>query len=158
MASGNNVTIVGNLTREVELKYLDGGSAVANFGVAVNRRWQDGKGEWVEEVNFFDVTAWKDLAENVAQSLEKGDRVIVDGRLQFRSWETKDGEKRSKVEIVADEVGPSLRWAEASVTKNEKKDNGGRSDGGRSGGGRSGGGRSGGRSSEPQRDYSDEPF
>lgn len=115
----NTITLVGNLTREPELRFTQSGLPVANFGVAVNRLV--GKGDdRREEVSFFDVTAWDSLAMNV-NDLPKGTRVIVQGRLQQRTWETDEGEKRSKVEIVADEVGPSLRWAAAEVTKNPKK-------------------------------------
>jgi single-strand DNA-binding protein len=84
--------------------------------VAVNRRYQQ-NGEWQEDTSFFDVVCWRDLADNVSESISKGDRIIVTGRLEQRSWETQDGDKRSKVEIVADEVGPSLRWATARVEK-----------------------------------------
>lgn len=123
MANGNNITVVGNCTRDPELKFTPSGMAVANFGVAVNRRWQNRTtNEWEEAVSFFDVTAWQQLAENIAESVQKGTRVIVAGRLDQRSWETQDGEKRSKVEIVADEIAPSLRYATASIVKNERRD------------------------------------
>jgi single-strand DNA-binding protein len=126
MANGNNVTIVGNVTRDPELRFTPSGMAVATFGVAVNRRWQNRQtNEWEEAVSFFDVTCWQQLAENVSESVTKGVRVVVDGRLDQRSWETQDGEKRSKVEIVADEVGPSLRYATASVVKNDRRGPGG---------------------------------
>jgi single-strand DNA-binding protein len=122
MASENSVTIVGNVTREPELRFLATGAAVASFGVAVNRRWQNRQTqEWEEEVSFFDVTCWREMAENVVESLPKGSRVVVTGRLQQRSWETEAGEKRSKVDIQADEVGPSLRWATAIVSRNERE-------------------------------------
>jgi len=115
----SNITVVGNLTREPELRYTPGGSGVANFGIAVNRRWQS-NGEWQESTSFFNVVAWRELAENCAASLEKGARVIVSGRLEQRSWD-KDGEKQSTVEIVADEIGPSLRWATASIERTERE-------------------------------------
>jgi single-strand DNA-binding protein len=122
MANGNNVTIIGNCTRDPELRFTPSGQAVATFGVAVNRRWQNRQSnEWEEAVSFFDVTAWQQLAENVSESVQKGTRVVVAGRLDQRSWETQDGEKRSKIEIVADEIAPSLRYATASVTKNERR-------------------------------------
>lgn len=127
----NTVQLVGNITRDPELRFLPGGSANATFGLAVNRRYNQG-GEWKEETSFFDVVAWRDLAENVAQSLTKGTRVVVVGRLQQRSWETQDGDKRSKVEVIADEIGPSLRWATVQVTKTERREGG-------SGGGYNGG-------------------
>ena len=112
----STVTIVGNLTRDPELRFTAGGKGIASFGVAVNRRYQQ-NGEWQEKVSFFNVTAWDNLGENVAASLTKGTRVIVTGRLEQREYETKEGEKRSVVEIVADEIGPSLRWARAEVER-----------------------------------------
>ena len=129
MANGNNITIVGNATRDPELRYLTSGTALANFGVAVNRRYQK-NGEWEEEVSFFDVVCWRELADNVSETVSKGDRVIVTGRLEQRSWETQDGDKRSKVEIVADEVGPSLRWATAQISKIRRDGPSGSSGGG----------------------------
>ena len=96
-ANTNAITITGNVTRDPELKFLNSGSAVLSFGVAVNRSWKDSNDEWKEEVSFFDVTAWQDLAENVGDTIAKGDRVIVTGRLQQRTWETDDGDKRSKI-------------------------------------------------------------
>ena len=134
MANGNNVTLVGNCTRDPELRFTPTGMAVATFGLAVNRRWQNKQSnEWEEAVSFFDVTCWQQLAENVAESVQKGGRVVVTGRLDQRSWETQDGDKRSKVEVVADEVAPSLRYATATVTKNERR--GGDFDGAGGGGG-----------------------
>jgi single-strand DNA-binding protein len=122
MAMDNTVTVVGNATRDPELRFTPSGQAVATFGLAVNRRWQNRQTqEWEEKVSFFDVTCWAQMAENVAESVQKGTRVLVTGRLDQRSWETNDGEKRSKIEIVADEVGPSLRYATAGVTKNERR-------------------------------------
>lgn len=121
----NNVTVVGNLARDPELKYTTGGRGVASFGLAVNRKWQQ-NGEWQEQVSFFNVTCWGTLGENVAASLTKGHRVIVSGRLEQRSWENKDGDKRSVVEIVADSVGPDLRWAQCQVERNEREDTAGR--------------------------------
>lgn len=117
----NTTTITGNLTREPEIRYTREGQATAQLGVAVNRRWQDRTTqEWQEATSFFDVTCWRDLAENVALSLSKGMRVVVTGRLEQRSWETEEGEVRSKVEITADEIGPSLRFATADVQRNER--------------------------------------
>ena len=126
MANGNVVELIGNITRDPELRFTPSGAAVANFGLAVNRRWRNQQtNEWEEQVSFFDVVCWRELAENVTESLTKGSRVMVSGRLDQRSWETQDGEKRSKVEVVADEVGPSLRWATAQGTKTERRDGGG---------------------------------
>lgn len=114
----STVTIIGGLTRDPEMRFTQGGRAVTTIGVAVGRRWQDKQTqEWKEETSFFNVIAWGELGENVAASCTKGMRVIVTGRLEQRSYETNDGEKRSVVEIVADEIGPSLRWAQASVEK-----------------------------------------
>ncbi len=118
----NTVTITGNLTREPEIRYTREGQATAQLGVAVNRRWQDRTTqEWQESTSFFDVICWRDLAENVALSLTKGMRVVVTGRLEQRSWETDEGEHRSKVELTADEIGPSLRFATADVHRVERR-------------------------------------
>jgi single-strand DNA-binding protein len=116
MASENTVTLVGNITRDPELRYTTGGRGVASFGLAVNRRYQK-NGEWQEETSFFNVVAWADLGENLAASTSKGDRLIVTGRLEQRSYETKEGEKRQVIEVIADEAGPSLRWAQAQIEK-----------------------------------------
>lgn len=121
MSQGNNVNVVGNCTSAPELRYTPSGQAVATFGIAVNRRWQNRQTqEWEEAVSFFDVAAWGQLGENVAESVQKGTRVIVAGRLEQRTWETETGDKRSKVEVVADEVGPSLKWATATVVRNDR--------------------------------------
>jgi len=122
MSNGNSITIVGNLTRDPELRFTQTGQAKATLGVAVSRRWQNRQTqEWEEATSFFDVVCWREQAENASESLARGSRVIVTGRLEQRSWETPDGDKRSKVEVVADEIGPSLRWATASITKNERR-------------------------------------
>lgn len=126
MASGNEVTVVGNATRAPELRFTPSGQAVASFGLAVNRRWQDKTSqEWQEATSFFDVTAWSNLAENAAQSIEKGSRVVVVGRLDQQQWETPEGDKRSKIQIVADEIAPSLKWATCQVTKVVRQDGAG---------------------------------
>ena len=131
----NTVTLVGNVTREPELRYTNTGRGKATFGLAVNRRWQNRQsGEWEEQVSFFNVVAWGDMGENAAASIGKGTRVIVTGRLEQRSYETEGGEKRSVVEVIADEMGPSLRWAQADVRKTERDSGGG---GGGGGGGTS---------------------
>jgi single-strand DNA-binding protein len=122
MSNGNTVTLVGNITRDPELRFTPSGQANATLGLAVNRRFQNREtNEWEERTSFFNVVCWGTLAENVGESLHKGARVIVTGRLEQRSWETQDGEKRSVVEVVADEVGPSLRWATAEVVKNDRR-------------------------------------
>ena len=151
MAS-STVTITGTLTRDPELRFTAGGKGVASFGIAVNRRYQKNN-EWVEQTSFFNVQAWDTLGENAAASLTKGMRVIVTGRLDQRSYETQQGEKRSVVEIVADEIGPSLRWATAQVEKVA------RSEGGGQGGGFQGGANAGGNRNSPDPVYGDEePF
>ena len=164
----NTVTIVGNVTRDPEVRYTANGQANATFGVAVNRRWMNRQtNEWEERVSFFNVVCWREMAENVAESIGKGTRVVVTGRLEQRSWETENGEKRSVVEIAADEVGPSLRWASAAITRNERREGfggGGPGGSGGSGGpGGPGGGGGGGRPSGPPPapsydDFGEEPF
>ncbi len=162
----NIVTLVGNVTRDPELRFTPSGQAVASFGLAVNRRWQNRQSnEWEEQTSFFDVKCWAQMAENVSESLGRGSRVVVSGRLEQRSWETEQGDKRSKVEVVADEVAPSLRWATVAITKNERREGGGQGGGGGlGGGGGSYGGQGGGGSSRPAANaadgYSDEeePF
>jgi single-strand DNA-binding protein len=141
MASENQITIVGNLTDDPELRYTPNGAAVVKFRVAVNRRYRDESGQWKDgDTSYFTVNAWRNLAENIAESLTRGTRVVVAGRLQMRSWETPDGDKRSVVEIEADEVGPSLKWAKASVERTQRSGGGGSFGGGGGGGGGYGGG------------------
>jgi single-strand DNA-binding protein len=118
----NTVTLVGNVTRDPELRFTSTGQATATFGVAVNRRWQNRQtGDWEEAVSFFNVVCWREMAENATESLSRGSRVIVTGRLEQRSYQTQEGEKKSVVEVVADEIGPSLRWATAKVVKNDRR-------------------------------------
>jgi single-strand DNA-binding protein len=149
------VTLVGNLTRDPELRFTSGGRGQAQFGLAVSRRYQVNN-EWQEQTSFFNIVAWGALGENAAASLHKGNRIIVTGRLEQRSYETKEGEKRSVVEIIADEIGPSLRWARAEIERVARDNtNGG---GGNYGGGNSGGGGGGG-NRMPDPVYGDEePF
>lgn len=113
----SNITLVGNLTRDPELKFTNSGKAQTRFSIAVNRRWQK-DGVWEEQVSYFDVTCWAVLAENVANGVTKGTRVIVSGRLEQRSWETKEGDKRSTVEVVADAVGIDL--SKSTTTRIQK--------------------------------------
>ena len=137
MSNGNHVSITGNLTRDPELRFTPTGQPTTSFGVAVNRRWQNRQTQdWEEATSYFDVVCWGQLAENVAQTLGKGSRVVVTGRLDQRSWENQEGERRSKIEITADEVAPSLRWATMTITKNDRRS----PDGGSAGGGSAGGG------------------
>ncbi|MGH2697574.1 MAG: single-stranded DNA-binding protein [Actinomycetota bacterium] len=140
MATDNVVTLVGNITDEPELRFTPGGAAVANFTVAVNRRFRNQDGSWDDRLDgFFRCSCWRDMAENVSESLHKGSRVIVTGRLQQRSWDDNDGNKRSTIEVQVDEVGPSLRWATAQITK-ARRDKASQGAGqGPSGGGQPGG-------------------
>lgn len=116
----SDTTLVGNVTRDPELRFTPSGAATASFGLAVNRRWQK-NGQWEESTSFFDVVCWRELAENLCESVQRGARVIVTGRLDQHSFETEGGEKRSRVQLIADEIGPSLRWATAQVVKNERR-------------------------------------
>jgi single-strand DNA-binding protein len=120
----NNVTLIGNLVEDPELRFTPSGVPMAKLRFAVNRRWRDNNGDWQEDTSFFGGTVWREQAETVAESLQKGARVIVTGRLEQRSWETQEGEKRSIVEIAIDEVGPSLRYATATVTKTARSGGG----------------------------------
>jgi single-strand DNA-binding protein len=121
MASDNQITVVGNLTDDPELRYTANGAAVANFTVAHSTRIRDAAGNWTDgETSFFRVNVWRGLAENAAESLTRGTRVVVTGRLRQRSWENQEGEKRSMIEIEADDVGPSLKWATAKVEKTSR--------------------------------------
>lgn len=113
-----NTVVVGNLTRDPELRFTASGMASATFSIAVNDTWTDKSGARQERTSFVDCIAWDSLAQNVAESLTKGARVIAYGRMEQRTWETDAGEKRSKVELQAHEVSPSLRWATVQVTKN----------------------------------------
>ncbi len=115
----NSITLVGNLTRDPEIRFTNGGRAVASFGMAVSRRYQVA-GEWQEQTSFFNIVAWGQLGENAAQTLAKGSRAIVTGRLEQRQYENRDGEQRNIVEVVADELGPSLRWATAQIEKTSR--------------------------------------
>ena len=126
MAFNNTVTIIGNVTRDPELRFVSSGIPVCEFGLAWNNRKQNGE----EEAMFFNVTCWRSLAENVSESIAKGTRVIVTGRMNWRSWETEAGEKRNVVDIQAEEVGPSLQWASAEVTRSEFSGESGKGDAG----------------------------
>jgi len=139
MAGETIITVVGNLTADPELRYTQGGLAVANFTIASTPRsfdrasndWKDG------EALFLRASCWREFAEHVAGSLTKGSRVIAQGRLKQRSYETKEGEKRTSIELEVDEIGPSLRYATAQVTRAAGGGAGG--GGGRSGGYQGGG-------------------
>jgi single-strand DNA-binding protein len=122
MTTTSSITIAGNLTRDPEIRYTRDGQATTALSVAVNRRWQNRQTqEWEESTtSFFDVICWRDLAENAALSLTRGARIVVTGRLEQRSWETDDGETRTKVELVADDIGASLRFATVDIHKVER--------------------------------------
>lgn len=115
----NNITLVGNLTRDPELRFTSTGRGVASFGIAVGRRYQV-NGEWKEDTSYFNVTAWGQLGENASATLSKGMRCVVSGRLEQREYNNREGEKRSAIEVVADEIGPSLKWATAQVERNPR--------------------------------------
>jgi single-strand DNA-binding protein len=135
MAGDTVITVIGNITGDPELRFTPSGAAVANFTVASTPRAFDRQSnEWKDgETLFMRCSVWRDAAENVAESLNRGTRVIVSGRLKSRSYETKEGEKRTVVEMEVDEVGPSLRYASAKVTKTQRG-NGGGGFGGQQGG------------------------
>src|SRR5690242_1112405 len=160
----NSITVVGNITRDPEMRFTPSGVSKVTFGVACNRSWRNQQtNEWEEATSFFNVVCWRELADNVGASLKKGTRVVVTGRLEQRSWETEQGEKRSVVEIVADEVGPSLRFATAEVHRVERSGPGGGGPSGPSGGGgnapNAGGGTGGtGGTGGNYDDYGEEPF
>ena len=116
MAYDNTVTITGNVTRNPEQRTTQTGMSITTFGVAWNKRRQGQE----DETSFFDVVCFRELADNVASSIRKGTRIIVFGTLQQRTWASDSGERRSKIEILADEVAPSLKWATAKVTRTER--------------------------------------
>ncbi|HZN71836.1 MAG TPA: single-stranded DNA-binding protein [Micromonosporaceae bacterium] len=144
MAGDTTITVIGNLTDDPELRFTPSGAAVAKFRVASTPRFLDKQsGEWKDgEPLFLSCTVWRQAAENVAESLQRGARVIVSGRLRQRSYETKEGEKRTVIELEVDEIGPSLRYATAKVQKMSRSSGGGFGSGG-------GGGQGGGMSDDP---------
>ena len=173
MAGETVITLIGNLTNDPELRFTPSGAAVANFTVASTPRTFDRQSnEWKDgETLFMRCAIWREAAENVAESLTRGTRVVVTGRLQSRTFDTKEGEKRTVIEMQVDEIGPSLRYATAKVNKTSRGNGGGggfggggggfsgggsgaSSGGGNSGGGSGGGwgGNSGGGSPQPQDD------
>ena len=117
----NSVTVSGNLTRDPEIRYTRDGQANTTFAVAVTRRWRSPEDdEWQEQTSFFDVVCWRELAENVALSLVKGSRVVVTGRLAQHVWETELGERRSRVELTAEDIGASLTFATAEISRTQR--------------------------------------
>ena len=122
MATGNNVTLVGNITRDPELRFTASGQAKANFGIAVNRRWQNRQSqEWEEATSFFNVVCWGDMGENVGESIQKGARILVTGRLEQRSWETEQGEKRVAALKAETDKLEQLLEANTDLTKQDKE-------------------------------------
>jgi single-strand DNA-binding protein len=156
MAGETTITLVGNLTADPELRFTPSGAAVANFTVASTPRTFDrNTNEWRDgDAMFLNCAVWRQAAENVAESLQKGMRVIVQGRLKSRSYETREGERRTVFEVDVDEVGPALKYATAKVNRNAPGSGGGQGGGGRSygGGGGQGGGQGGGGG------YGDDPW
>jgi single-strand DNA-binding protein len=150
MAGETVITVVGNLTSDPELRFTPSGSAVANFTVASTPRTFDRQSnEWKDgETLFLRASVWREAAENVAETLTKGTRVIVQGRLKSRSYETKEGEKRTVIELEVDEIGPSLRYASAKVTRTQRSGGGQGGFGGGQGGFGGGGGNFGGNSNQ----------
>jgi single-strand DNA-binding protein len=130
VANDNQVMLVGNLTDDPELRFTPNGAAVANFRLAVTPRVRDGDSWKDGETSFFRINVWRQQAENVAETLQKGARCIVVGRLRTRSWETPEGEKRSVTEVEADELGPSLKFATAKVERSSRGGSGGGGGGG----------------------------
>ena len=142
MAGDTTITVIGNLTDDPELRFTPSGAAVAKFRVASTPRFMDKtSNEWKDgEPLFLACTVWRQAAEHVAESLQRGARVIVSGRLRQRSYETREGEKRTVIELEVDEIGPSLRYATAKVQKMSRSGGGGGGFGGGGGGGASQGG------------------
>ena len=117
----NSITLVRNLPRDPEIRFTATGRAVASFSMGVGRRYQV-NGEWQEQTSWFNVTAWGQLGENAAATLVKGSRVVVTGRLEQREYTSREGEKRTAIDVVADDIGPSLRWATATVVRTPKQE------------------------------------
>ena len=141
MAGETTITVVGNLTSDPELRFTPSGSAVANFTIASTPRTFDRQSsEWKDgETLFLRASVWREAAENVAETLTKGTRVVAQGRLKSRTYDTKEGEKRTVMELEVDEIGPSLRYASAKVSRTQRSGGGGGGFGGDSGGGFGGG-------------------
>jgi single-strand DNA-binding protein len=148
----NLITMVGNLVDDPELRFTPSGAAVCNFRIASNRRWTGQDGQQNEETTYITCNVWRDMAENIGESLHKGDRVVVIGRIKVRSYENQHGQTVWVTEIEADEVAPSLRWARATVSRTSGGSGGG------SGSGSGGGGSYGGSNVPPPPSDADVPF
>ena len=122
MSQANQMVCWGNLTRDPELRYFENGSAVCNTGIAINKSWTNPQGQKQESTEFFDLSIWGKMGENAAESLVRGDRVMVVGSLKIRRVESDDGSKRQFAEINVEEIGPTMRWAITSAVKNSKED------------------------------------
>lgn len=122
MSQANQMVCWGNLTRDPELRYFENGSAVCNTGMAINKTWTDPQGKKQESTEFFDLSVWGKMGENVAESFSRGDRVMVVGSLKIRRVEGDDGSKKQFPEINVEEIGPTLRWATTTQAKNAKDD------------------------------------
>lgn len=120
--NGNQIFVAGRLVRDPDLTVTPSGLSMCKLGIASGRRYQK-DGEWQEETSFFDVTLWRDLADNVADSLHKGDAVLVAGRMKQREYE-KDGQKRTAWDLEVDGIGPDLRWATAAIARTQRSSNG----------------------------------
>ncbi len=142
MASETIITLIGNLTNDPELRFTPSGSAVANFTIASTPKTLDRQSNEFKdgETLFLRASVWREMAENVAESLTKGMRVVAQGRLKSRSYDTKEGEKRTVIEFEIDEIGPSLRFANAKVNRTQRSSQGGQASGGGNQGGGFGGG------------------
>jgi single-strand DNA-binding protein len=160
MAGETIITVVGNLTADPELRFTPSGAAVASFTIASTpRQFDRNSNEWKDgEALFLRCSIWRQAAENVAESLTRGMRVVAQGRLKQRSYETREGEKRTVVELEVDEVGPSLRYATAKVTKAQRGEGGGGFGGGGGGFGAGGGGGSSDPWSTPPASSDEPPF
>jgi single-strand DNA-binding protein len=155
----SQATIVGNLTRDPELRFTNSGMQVTSFGLAVNYRRQNKQtGEWDEETSFIDVTCFGQMAENVAETLTKGSRALVTGRLQVRTYDRRDGGQGTAVEVIADEIGPSLRWATAQVERVSRSGGGGGGGGGSYEGAGGGGRPAAANQAAPAYEDNEEPF
>lgn len=117
----NQIYLLGNLTRDPEIKYTNEGTAIVEMGIAVNKKWKDSNGEDMEIVDFFNISAWNSLAENCANTLKKGDRVMISGHLNLRSWENKEGKKYNIININADVIGASLEFSSLKILDKKNK-------------------------------------
>jgi single-strand DNA-binding protein len=121
MSQLNQINLLGNLTRDPEIKYTNEGTAICEMGIAVGRRWTDKEGRESESVDFFNITCWNNMAENCAGSLKKGDRVLLNGHLNLRSWENKEGKKFNIINVTADTIAASLEFNRITYIDDDKE-------------------------------------